>query len=182
MFAAYRSCWLGLLLVAGSGCIRAPEIVLVDRATALEQQALGTYDELEDRLMRVATVPRPTPLAPDDLTALGIRPAPLVESADLSDADRVDLLLKQRCIGEAFDGTLIETADACLGAADHELIATLVERTNRARSQLWRWMAGRQPKRTPDELRRAWRDAHLKGVVCDGWIERSAGKWEPKKC
>lgn len=175
--------WLVLAAaVCAAGCIRAPEIVLVDRATALEQQALGTYEELEDRLLRVATVPRPTPLSPDDLAALGIRPAPLVDSADLSDADRVDLLLKQRCIGEAMDATLIETADACLGAADRELIATLVERTNRARSQLWRWMAGRAPKRAPDELRRAWREAHLKGVVCDGWIERGTGKWEAKKC
>jgi hypothetical protein len=171
-----------LLTGALAGCIRPPEIVLVDRATALEQQAAGSYEDLETRLMRIAASPRPVPLSPDQLQALGIRPAPLVDDSDLSEADRVDLLLKQRCIGEAKDGTLVETTSACQGAADHELIATLIERVNRARAQLWRWMHDRRPKVTVDELRKSWREAHLKGVVCDGWVEKADGTWEPKKC
>jgi hypothetical protein len=175
-----------LLLLAtacvAAGCIRPPELVVVDRATALEQQAAGSFAELEERLLRVAATPRPTPLAPEQLAALGIRAAPLVDNSDLTDADRVDLLLKQRCVGEGKDGTLVETATDCQGAADHELIATLLERTNRARAQLWRWMHDRRPTISNDELRKSWREAHLKGVVCDGWIEKADGKWEPKAC
>ena len=38
--------------LAPLGCIRAPEIVLVDRATALEEQAAGSYSELERKLAR----------------------------------------------------------------------------------------------------------------------------------
>jgi hypothetical protein len=165
-----------------SGCIRPPEVVLVDRATALEQQAAGSFEELETRLLRAAATPRPTPLSPEDLQALGIRSAPLTDEGDLTEAERVDELLKQHCLGEAKDGTLVETASACQGAADHALIATLTERINHARQQLWRWMHDQRPTLSIDELRRAWHDAHLRGVVCDGWIERSDGKWEPKTC
>ena len=165
-----------------AACIKPPEIVLVDRATALEQQAAGSFQELETRLMRGAATPRPTPLSPEQLQALGIRSAPLVDSTELTDADRLDLLLKQRCVGEAKDGTLVETATACLGAADHELIAELIERVNLARSQLWRWMHDRRPTIRPDDLRRAWREAHVRGVVCGGWVERADGTWEAKRC
>jgi hypothetical protein len=169
-------------LLALSGCIHPPEIVLVDRATALEQQAAGSFSELETRLGRAAAMPRPTPLSPEQLEALGIRPAPFVDNTELTDADRVDLLLKQRCIGEAKDGTLVETRAACRGAADRDLIAKLVTRVNLARAQLWRWMRDRRPTATQDELRRTWRDAHLRGVVCEGWVEQTDGTWEPKRC
>lgn len=170
------------LAFALGGCIRPPEIVMTDRATALEQQAGGSFQELEERMLRAAATPRPTPLTAEQLQALGIRPAPLVDDSDMTEADKVDRLLKQRCIGEARDGTLVETAQDCMGAADHEVVVTLTERVNRARSQLWRWMHDRRPGTAPDELRRAWREAHLRGVVCDAWIERSDGKWEPKGC
>ena len=170
------------LAVTLGGCIRPPEIVLVDRATALEQQAAGSYEELEDRLLRVAATPRPTPLSPEQLQSLGIRSPPLVDKTELTDADRVDLYLKQRCVGESRDGTLVETADACQGAVDRELLTTMLERVNLARAQLWRWMHDRRPAVRLEDLRRAWHDAHLKGVVCDGWIQKSDGGWEAKRC
>ncbi len=173
---------LCLFALLASACIRPPEIVLVDRATALEQQAGGSYEELETRLLRIAATPRPTPLSPDQLQALGIRSAPLVDESDVTEADRIDLLLKQRCIGEGKDGTLVETTSACQGAADHQLIATLTDRVNRARAQLWRWMHDRRPKISVEELRKSWREAHVRGVVCDGWIEKADGTWEAKRC
>jgi hypothetical protein len=173
---------LGSCLITLAGCIHPPEIVLVDRATALEQQAAGSFPELETRLQRAAATPRPTPLSPDQLQTLGIRPAPFVDNTELTDADRVDLLLKQRCVGEAKDGTLVETRSACRGAADRDLIAKLVGRVNLARAQLWRWLRDRRPTATQDELRQAWREAHLRGVVCDGWVERADGTWEAKGC
>ena len=60
-----------LALVSVAGCIKAPEIVLVDRATALEQQAAGSFKELEERLVRTAIAARPVPLTPAELHALG---------------------------------------------------------------------------------------------------------------
>ena len=167
------------------GCIKAPEIVLVDRATALEQQAAGSYQDLERKLARAAMAPRPAPLTPEQLETLGIAPPSLVDDTERTDADRVDALLSQHCIGESKEALLVETHDACKGAADRAQALALVERTNNARQQLWRWMKERGPNpkaRTLDDVRRAWHHEHARGVVCGGWIQKDDGSWEEKKC
>jgi hypothetical protein len=163
------------------GCIHPPEIVVVDRATALEQQAAGSYDDLERHLTRAAITPHPVPLTPADLEAVGIKPRPLVDEGDRTDADRVDDLLLQHCVGERRDGLLADTRDACRTAGDPEA-ATLIERTNRARQQLWRWMHDERPDAPVDQLRKSWQKIHAGGVVCGGWIQRDDGVWEAKKC
>jgi hypothetical protein len=171
-----------LVFAALAGCVKAPEFVMTDRATALEQQAGGSFDELEQRLDRAGAEPRPVQLTPDQLAALGIRPAPLIDATQLTDADRLDALLARHCVGEGKDGAIVETRDACHGGADPQEVATLVERVNRARRQLWRWMHDRQPSASIDDLRTAWRDAHLRNVVCGGWVEGGDGKWQEKTC
>jgi uncharacterized protein YdbL (DUF1318 family) len=171
-----------LVLAAPLGCIRAPEIVLVDRATALEQQAAGSFAELEKKLARATLAPRPVPLTPEQLEALGIPPPTLVDATERTDADRADDLLKQHCIGESRDGTLVDTHDACKGAADRAQAMALVERINGARQQLWRWMKDRRPEVAGDELRLAWHKQHARGVVCGGWMQKDDGGWEGKKC
>jgi uncharacterized protein DUF1318 len=164
-----------------AGCVN-NEIVMVDRATALEQQAAGSFDELELKLDRFAIEPRPVPLTPDQLDALGIRPKPLVDESDLTDADRVDGLLAQHCVGEGKEGLLVDTRDACKGAADPDEVRTLVERVNRSRRQLWRWMHGLKADVPEADLQRAWRDNHLRNVACDAWVESADGKWGGKTC
>jgi hypothetical protein len=164
------------------GCITAPEIVLFDRATALEHQAAGSFAELERKLVREGIAARPVPLTADDLQALGIQPPPLVDEIDLTEADRVDALVAQHCIGEARDGTLADTHDTCRVSADQVAARTLIDRVNRARQQLWHWMHARQPKSAPAELRRSWRQTHLLGVVCGGWVQKDDGSWEAKQC
>lgn len=165
-----------------AGCFKPPEIVMVDRATALEQQASGSFDEIERKLDRAAIEPRPVPLTPDQLEALGIRPAPLVDESELTDADRLDGLLAQHCAGEGRDGLIVDTPDACKGAADAQEVQTLLERTNRARRQLWRWMHEQRPAVPEAELQRAWRENHVRNAVCGAWIEGSDGKWQGKAC
>ncbi len=39
------------------GCVKAPEIVVVDRATALEQQAAGSFADVEQDLAQRAVSP-----------------------------------------------------------------------------------------------------------------------------
>jgi hypothetical protein len=165
-----------------AGCFKPPEIVMVDRATALEQQAAGSFDELELKLDRAAIEPRPVPLTPEQLDALGIRPPPLVDESELTDADRLDGLLTEHCIGEGKDGLVADTHEACRGGADTEEIQTLLERVNRARRQLWRWMHEQRSDVSEDELKRGWRQNHIRNVVCGGWIEGDDGKWEGKSC
>lgn len=170
------------VLCIAASCIKAPEIVVNDRATALEQQALGSFTELERQLMKSGLSAQPVPLTPDQLQALGIRSPPLVDGTDLTDADQIDSLLKQHCIGEARDGTLADTYESCRGAADRGLAVRLLERVNQARQQLWRFLKSRQPQTPPAVLRATWRQAHLRGVVCGGWVQREDGSWEAKSC
>jgi hypothetical protein len=165
-----------------SGCFKPPEIVMVDRATALEQQASGSFDDLERKLDRAAIEPRPVPLTPDQLEALGIHPAPLVDESELTDADRLDGLLAQHCLGEGKDGLIADTPDACQGAADPDEVHALLERVNRARLQLWRWMHDRRHDVSDKELQRTWRENHVRNVVCGGWVEGGDGTWTAKSC
>jgi hypothetical protein len=170
------------LVLLFSGCIRAPEIVLVDRATALEQQAGGSFPELERKMVLSTLTPRPVLLTPEQLEALGIAPPTFADRTERTDADRVDDLLRQHCLGEARDGMLVDTKDACRGAFDRAQAIALVERTNVARQQLWYWMKSRRPELTIDEVRRRWRKVHVQGLICGGWIERNDGTWEAKGC
>jgi len=105
-----------------------------------------------------------------------------VNQTEQTEADRVDALLRQHCIGEGKDGLLIDTHDDCIGASDRALTIALIDRTNRARMQLWRWMQAQQPESSPQALRGAWREAHARGVVCRAWVQRDDGTWEPKPC
>lgn len=163
-------------------CIRPPEIVLVDRATALENQAGGSYQDLEKRLLRQGVTARAVPLTPDDLLSLGVRPPALTDEIDQTEADRMDQWLQQRCVGEARDGTLVETRETCRGTVDRALLRAAVDRTNRARQQLFRFLQGRKPETPAAELRRTWRAAHLRNVVCGGWVQGDDERWEAKKC
>jgi hypothetical protein len=173
---------LSAALAASLGCLRAPEIVMVDRGTALEQQAGGSFEDLERKLSRTSIEARPVPLTPKQFEALGIKPLPLADTAELNDADLVDGLLIQHCIGEGHDGLLVETHGACTGAADRAESLELIERVNQARLQLWRWLHERRADASLDDVRRTWRAVHVRGVVCGGWIEGEPGKWDGKRC
>ncbi|HZU83520.1 MAG TPA: DUF1318 domain-containing protein [Polyangiaceae bacterium] len=176
---------LVVMLFAASGpaaCFKPPEIVMVDRATALEQQASGSFDDLERQLDRAAIEPRPVPLTSEQLEALGIRPAPLVDESELTDADRLDELIARHCLGEGKDGLVVDTRDACKGATDPQELETLLVRVNEARRQLWRWMHETRADVPERELRRAWREEHVRQVVCGGWVEGADGTWREKPC
>jgi hypothetical protein len=165
----------------GIGCVRAPEIVMVDRATALEQQASGSFGDVERDLERAGVAPVPVPLTPAQLEALGMKARPLTNASEQTEADRVDMLLKQHCIGEGVRGLLVDTHDDCRGASDRATEVSLVERVNEARLQLWRWMHEERPKWSVDQVRESWRKEHLGGVVCGAWVEQQGG-WGEKKC
>ena len=192
---------LALTALALTGCITAPAVVIVDRRTALEQQASGSFRGLEEELEQAGLAPRPAPLTPAQLGASGVRREGLeaTDSDDeTSDAVRTDALLIKRCLGEALDGTLVLTLDPCTGTLDVPSVDRLVERVNRNRRQLWRWLVaqtrgqgrdqardrgrGQAREKTDDEVRAAWRQIHLAGLVCGGAYQVAGGAWEIKKC
>ncbi|HEX5655602.1 MAG TPA: hypothetical protein VFX59_00335 [Polyangiales bacterium] len=171
-----------LALAILTGCIKVPEIVMVDRATALEQQASGSFEGLERDLTVGAVGARPLPLTPDQLEALGIMPAPIIDQTEQTEPDRLDALLRQRCVGEGNDGLLVDTHDDCIGAADRNQALTLIDRTNRARVQLWQWMQKERPEQSVDTLRTRWFEEHARNAVCRAWMQRPDGSWGPKAC
>jgi hypothetical protein len=164
------------------GCVRAPDVVVVDRGSALEQQAGGSFADVERKLNRQSVEARPLPLTPKQFEALGIKPLPLSDATELTDADVVDNLVVQHCIGEGRDGLLVDTHAACVGAADRSEALELIARVNQARVQLWRWMQTERKDASIDDLRRTWRAVHVRGVPCDGWIQNEHGEWEAKRC
>ncbi len=181
--------WLGLLLATVvSGCIKAPDVVIVDRRTALEQQATGRFPTLEAQLDQAGISAKPQPYTRSSLKNVGWLPrkehdaiAALYREAH-DEHERVDRLLLRRCIGEANDGTLVETRDACKGDIDVATVSGLLERTNRNRRQIWRYLLSRRKGSSLDAVRGAWRESHLRGVVCGGHVQRKGGAWMVKKC
>jgi hypothetical protein len=177
-----RRALLLLSALAAPGCISAPEIVMVDRATALEEQASGSFKEVERRLARAGMSPTPVPLTPNQLEELGLQPTPLVENIGRTPADRVDDLLRRHCVGEGRDGLLVTTRRNCQAGRLSADDVALVERVNRSRLQLWQWMRTVRPNMPEEALRQSWRQVHAEGVVCGGWVEADDGTWGEKKC
>jgi hypothetical protein len=177
-----NACGLFALGLAASGCLKVPEIVVTDRVTALEEQAGGSFEELELKLTRAGIGTRPLALTPQQLETLGLRRPEELKNPDLTKLDRLDRLLRRHCVGEGFDGLLVETAEACRGAVDHDELEQLIERTNLARGQLWQWLWSERPKRSLDEVKRAWVITHRQGVVCGAWVQKPDGSWEERGC
>jgi hypothetical protein len=167
-----------------AGCVSAPTVVIVDRKTAVEQQASGSFRGLEEELEQAGLVPRPAPLTPAQLGAAGVRREGLeaTDQDDGNDAVRTDALLIKRCVGEALDGTLVLTIEPCTGTIDVPQVGRLIERVNRERRQLWRWLAGQAPGKSADDVRTTWRETHLVGLVCGGQVQVAGNKWEVKRC
>jgi hypothetical protein len=163
-----------------AGCIRAPDIVVLDRASVLEREAQGRFPELELELEKAGTAARPAPVTREQLEAVG-RARSVIEELTPTEAERIDALLVDRCIGEALDGTLVERRETC-AMKEVPRLPALLERTNRQRAQVWEWLRAARPARSPEEVRRAWRDVHLTGLPCGAEVQRADGGWEPKRC
>lgn len=179
-----------LSVVTLAACIKAPTVVIVDRKTALEEQAAGRYRPLEEDLGRALSEPRAVPLTGGEIVGAGeksevlstVGGATMTEEAARSERVRIDGWLSNHCLGEAKDGTIVETPRQCAGDADSAQLARAVERANRNRVQVWQFLQQKNPSRTLDEIRATWRRTHLESVVCGAPVERADGVWENKKC
>lgn len=164
-----------------SGCIKAPEVVIVDRRTALELQAGGRHVSLEEKLEQASIRPGAAPFETRDVGG-GVAKSFDRDDEGAADADLIDSLLEKACIAEGFDGILLETPATCNTTIDGGLVAALVERQNRHRRQLWQVMVRKQPALTETEAARAWRAVHLQDIPCSSRVERFPGQIEVKSC
>jgi hypothetical protein len=175
--------------VLTTGCITAPPVVIVDRKTALEEQAAGSFHDLGTELQQTGVSARPVPYTRGQMESAGVPVGKgdeqLTAEEAVSDADVVDQLLIRRCVGEATDATIVETPATCTAPIPAAQQARLLERENRRRWQLWRaLLTGRTTGRAPtiEEVRKTWRAAHLGEVICGGQVQAEGGAWGVKKC
>lgn len=96
------------LALSLAGCISAPDFVLLDRKTILEEQTAGELLTLADALRGSAIVPQAVPFTRGQLEAAGADLAHdalgrlvQLQQMPLSEIDYLDNLLVRRCIGEA---------------------------------------------------------------------------------
>jgi hypothetical protein len=174
-----------LIAIVLAGCVRAPDVVIVDRRTALEQQASGSFRGLEEELEQAGLLPRAVPLTAAQLEEAGVARNTAGDQGDVSalpDSLQVDALLVSRCLGEALDGTVVLTVATCTGAMDVPQTNRMIERVNRNRRQLWQWLGDRSDGASSDAVRARWREVHVAGMVCGGQLQTAGGGWEVKKC
>lgn len=177
--------WAGLT----AGCVKAPDIVLTDQKTALEQQAAGDFRAIENDLHQAGIAPKGEDIPRAALEAKNPDPGTsslgnvvALYSEVRTDAEWMDQLLVASCVGEALDGLLRHTADKCKEDVDLAQLTRVVERLNLHRRQLWRAIGERHPDKPEAEIRKVWRGIHLERVVCGGLIQVDENTWENKKC
>jgi uncharacterized protein YdbL (DUF1318 family) len=185
----HRLLLLILSLACASACISAPDVVLLDRKTVLEEQASGELHPLENDLREAAIVPKGADFtraqlreSGEDLSRGTLSTVVRIHALVRTDAEYLDDLLVRRCIGEARSGLLVETPRTCAGSVNTGRSSAAVQRVNRARRQLWRYLHEKRPNATEEQVRATWHEHHLASVVCGGQIEAEDGQWKVKRC
>lgn len=175
------------LAAALSACV-STNVVVVDQKTALERQAAGEYDVLENDTEQAGLSAAPEAFTRDELVAERERQGrgALGELAELyasgeSDAEAIDRLLLQRCVGEAQSGLLVPRPADCVGAANSTELVRVIGRENLHRRQLWQMLASERDADI-ERARRVWRKLHVEQVVCGGLVESGRDSWGPKAC
>ncbi len=166
-------------------CVQAPTVSVVDQKTALERQAAGEYPTLDSELQQAVLVPHPEPFARQDIGRASGKGSlgPLTElvARAESDADAIDGLLLEQCVGEELSGYLVPRAESCRKGTDTAELARLVGRANLHRRQLWQMIASERGA-TVAEAQRRWASVHREQVVCGGLLQQRDSSWGPKPC
>ena len=179
----------GALAILTTACIRPPDVVLLDGKTVLEEQASGELHPLENDLREEAIVPRGVELtraqldeAGTDLSRGTLSSVVRIHGLLRAEADAVDDLLVRRCVGEALSGLLVETPRTCAGRRQEGRVTATIQRVNRGRRQLWRYLHEQRPAASEADVRATWRRHHLRVVVCGGQVQADDGRWEVRGC
>jgi uncharacterized protein YdbL (DUF1318 family) len=182
------------LLLLTWGCVSA-KINVVDERTALENQILGQYEELDRELLLVASVrAAPTPasatptgeVAGPGLPAISrLRDEALrARQTQQFNRDDLDELKGKGCLGEGGDGLLApRDCEAAGGPAVAERIARLVETENQARRSILRYVLASSPDLTEQDLPKltaAWSRLAREQARPGEWIQDPAGEWKHK--
>ena len=163
-----------------AACV-SPRIQIVDRRTALENQILGTWHELDGQMQLIASVREEGAAA--KLSRL---------QAEALDArrqviffqDEVDELKSAGCLGEGNDGLLV--LRQCERSVPDGVTrpAVLSERINRARAVLFDYIVQTSPvlsRRDMPQLRRAFARMKRNSARSGDWLQAEDGEWYKKQ-
>jgi len=158
---------------------------VVDERTALENQILGSYQELDLELLLLASVrsePAPGAAVPD-YTALRQEAIRARQIQQFNRDDREELLASG-CLGEGNDGQL--AGRPCAQAANPAVaarMARLIEADNAARHTLSQFVVTASPDLTPKDLPeviQAFVRLQQEQAKPGAWIQDANGEWKKK--
>ncbi len=181
-----RRLGLGLCLLGGAACVEA-RIQVVDERTALENQILGAYEELDRDLQLVASVravdadgkARPPPRLSD------VRQR-AVQARQTQQFNRDDLeeLARQGCLGEGQDGLLaLRPCPAQADTATAARLERLLAAENEARRMLLEFVISTSPDLTRadlPQLQEAAARSQRERAPAGAWLQDEDGAWRQK--
>lgn len=178
--------FLGMLFVPLAGCVSA-KINVVDERTALENQILGSYEELDRDMQLLASV-RAVDAAgktqPPPSYTQERQQAIVARQTQQFNRDDIDELKQAGCIGEAQDGTL--KARPCERSSDQAVagrLERLIASENQARGVILRFAVTTSPDLTDRDLPQvieAYARMQREKAKSGEWIQQPDGKWVRK--
>lgn len=176
----------GALAVLLSGCVSA-KINVVDERTALENQILGSYEELDrdmQLLASVRSVDSAGKTQPPPSYTQQRQQAIVARQTQQFNQDDIDELKKAGCIGEAKGGTL--AARPCERSSDQTVaqrLERLIASENQARGVILRFAVTTSPDLTEKDLPQVtetYARMQREKAKTGEWIQQPDGKWVRK--
>lgn len=150
--------------------------------TALENQVMGSYKELEDDLILVSSVRAGAKQAKVDMTPGRRRALDARENQEFN-RDDIDELKDKGVIGETSGGVVAMLPKAAGEAKDVHLAQVLVAEENRDREDIWkRIIEANENLSAKDlpEVRRTYAKLQRDTARAGQWVQDEGGNWVKK--
>lgn len=161
-------------------------VTIVDEKTALENQVLGTYQELNQDVLLIASVRYINPegrLVPQPPMPSGKEAAIRAMQRSAFNKDDIDRLKAEGLLGENREGGLTILAPEKVPADRQAFVKNLVEEENADRETLVRRVLATNETFTPQDLpkiRRTFAALNRDRARSGDWIQGEDGQWTRK--
>ncbi|MCP9473317.1 MAG: YdbL family protein [Nitrospira sp.] len=161
-------------------------VTIVDEKTALENQVLGTYQELNQEVLLVASVRYIDPegrLVPQPPVPPSKEAAIRAMQRSAFNKDDIDRLKAEGLLGENREGGLTILAPEKVPADRQAFVKNLVEEENADRATLMQRVLATNETFTPQDLpkiRRTFAALNRDRARSGDWIQREDGQWTRK--
>lgn len=158
-------------------------VTIVDERTALENQVLGTYQELTQEVLLVASVRYIDPngkLVPQPPVPPGKEAAIRAMQRSAFNKDDIDRLKAEGILGENLEGGLSILAQKNIPADRHAFVKNLVEEENADRAVLIERIVTTNETLTPEDLpkvKRTFAALNRDRARPGDWIQLEDGRW-----